>query len=174
MTWRPTVQKQLTQAEAHQLTRQLADAVLLLGAAMVDMPRLVPALNDAANGISSSFGGGGVAGGDVSDPTFSAVYARIQGRTDTAAQHMDQVSTSVREVWRLADLLHRIIRGQLVDPTPLPPKCQNVHGCPADHPPRSKAGGRCEACQRFYDRNGEDRDRVHRQTSQDNQQEAAA
>lgn len=165
MSWQPTVQKQLTQAEAYQLTRLLADAVLLLDAAKVDMPRLVPALRDAANGIGSSFSSGGVSGGERSDPTFSAVLARMQGGSDKAGLASAEVSAGVREVHRLAVLLHGIIHNNLDSPTPLPPKCRDG-ACPSGSPPRSASGGRCDACRKHWERTGEERASVRGSTDQ--------
>lgn len=162
--WRPTVQKQLTQAEIQFLTRALAVAVLIGDAVKTDMPRAVPALADASNGIGSSFSSGGVAGGERPDPTFSAVVARLDGGMDRSAVDLDTLRRGVPQFLALARELRGVIERNLDSPTPVTSKCVNVHGCPTDSWPTPGRGGRCKTCATYYDRHDhQDRTQVHRQ-----------
>lgn len=160
--WQPADTRTRTRRHVATYLRTGTRMVMVLDACVTDIVRLFPALEDGRDGISSSYGGGGTSGGDVSDPTFNRVNALIDGHADRAETDLAEVGAIWQRLMVDVAALDRIRQRHLHEPTPVPRQCRDG-ACPDLNPPRSNSGGRCDACRKFYDRHDRERETSRRQ-----------
>lgn len=156
--WLSTVAKVHTHRAVVVDLRHLSRLSDVLDALVKDWAPMVHALENGKAGISSSFGGGRVAGGERSDPTFSAVNALLEGRTDRAVEDLATISSFINTVGPLVLAADSIRRRTLAEPSPVPRQCENPNGCPSNSRPRSNSGGLCDACRKHLDRHDKHRE----------------